>query len=243
MRRVFSFCVAMTGLILMMSLAGQTGLAADNPKQAGGANGPAFLNGQYVFTLTEKCVHQLSANTPGFDSSFHLVDPAGAETYSGASDGFMVFDGNGGASIVSGRATNIMNRESTFGTPTNPSRLIQPVAPPIPLGFGLGSALPFSCTGNYTIVSSKITVNLTCNATLTLPNVFNATGFQSTFHMEGALPRSQSFPPRQFLLTDIGDTVQPVTIFFATNPVTTAMQQRICTRSTNLVLYSTGDDN
>ena len=229
MLRVFSWFLALSGLILLMSLVEQKGLA-----QSGSLSGPAFLKGSYVFTLTEKCVHQLGANTPGFDSNFHLVDPSGAETYSGASDGFMVFDGNGGASVVSGRATNIMNA-------TN--RLIPPLATPVPLGFGLGPALPFSCTGDYSIVNGKITVQLTCNAALTLPNVFNSTGFQSKFTLEGALPHARGFfPPDNLLLTDIGNTVQPVTIFFATNPVTTAMQQRICTRSTNLVLVSV-DDN
>jgi hypothetical protein len=229
MRRVVSWFPALTGLILLMSLLGQMGLA-----QKGAGNNPVFLKGTYVFTLTEKCVHQLGANTPGFDSNFHLVDPAGAETYSGASDGFMIFDGGGGVSVVSGRATNIMNA-------TN--RLIPPLATPVPLGFGLGPALPFSCTGTYSIVNGKITALLTCNASLTLPNVFNSTGFRSQFTLEGALPHAQGFfPPNNLLLTDIGNTVQPVTIFFATNPVTTAMQQRICTRSTNLVLVSVKDN-
>jgi len=222
MRRVSSWFAVLAGFALLVSLMEQKGFAQ-------GSN-PVFLKGNYVFTLTEKCVHQLGANTPGFDSNFHLVDPAGAETYSGASDGFMVFDGKGGVSVVSGRATNVMNASN---------RLVPPLATPVPLGFGLGPALPFSCTGNYSIVSGKISAQMTCDASLTLPNVFNSTGFESQFSLEGALPHAQGFfPPNNLLLTDIGDTVQPVTIFFATNPVTTAKQQRICTRSVVLVLVS-----
>jgi len=226
MRRILWGCAVLGGLILPMSLLGQRGASA---------NTPAILRGRYVFTLTEKCVHQLGANVPGFDSNFKLVDPAGAETYSGASDGFMVFDGQGGVRVESGRATNIMNA---------PNRLTPPLATPVPLGFGLGPALPFTCSGNYTVSQGKISAQLTCDASLKLPNVFNSTGFRSTFSLEGAVPRLGLglLTPDHLLLTDIGNTVQPVTIFFATSPVTTAMQQRICTRSTNLVLVPSSEN-
>jgi hypothetical protein len=129
--------------------------------------------------------------------------------------------------IENGRATNIMNA-------TN--RLIQPVITPVPLGFGLGPALPFSCKGNYAINKGRIVIKpFTCDATLTLPNVFNSTGFRSMFALEGTLPQN----PNSLVLTDIGNTVQPVTIFFAGNPPPTpAMQQRICTRAISLVRVS-----
>jgi hypothetical protein len=215
MRRVFPCCAALTALVLVTCLLGQEGHAQN----------VSTLKGRYAFTLTEKCVHQLSFNVPGFDSDFHLVDPAGAETYSGASDGFMVFDGRGGARIEQGRATNIMNA---------PNRLTQPVITPVPLGFGLGPALSFSCHGTYTLNEGKITVPLTCDATLSLPNAFNSTGFESTFSMEGFLPQNRD----HLLLTDIGNTVQPVTIFFPGDPPPSVHQERVCTRSTNLVLVS-----
>jgi hypothetical protein len=221
MRRVFAFCVAVTALILVALFLDQQGRADDENMDK--------LKGRYAFTLTEKCVHQLSFNVPGFDSNFNLVDPKGAETYSGASDGLMILDGKGGASIEQGRATNIMNAQN---------RLIPPLITPVPLGFGLGPALPFTCTGSYTVKSGKITVPLTCNATLTLPNAFNSTGFQSTFSLEGFLPPHRE----QLVLTDIGNTVQPVTIFFPGNPPPSVHQQRICTRSFTLVRLSADDD-
>ena len=215
MRRVIQWCAALAALILVLYL----------PWQNGRAQGVDELKGRYAFMLTEKCVHQLSFNVPGFNNNFQLVDPAGAETYSGASDGIMVFDGNGGASIEQGRATNIMNAQN---------RLVQPIITPVPLGFGLGPALPFTCTGAYALKAGKITVPLTCNATLSLPNVFNSTGFQSMFSLEGSLPQNRG----HLLLTDIGNTVQPVTIFFPGNPPPSVHQQRICTRSVTLVRIS-----
>jgi len=215
MRRVFQWCAALAALILALYLPWQDGRAQDVDQ----------LRGRYAFTLTEKCVHQLSFNVPGFNSNFQLVDPAGAETYSGASDGIMIFDGNRGASIEQGRATNIMNAQN---------RLVQPIITPAPLGFGLGPALPFTCTGTYTLNAGKITVPLTCNATLSLPNVFNSTGFQSMFSLEGSPPPERG----HLLLTEIRNTVQPVNIFFPGNPPPSVHQQRICTRSVTLVRIS-----
>ena len=220
MLRVFSWSAAPAALILVMSLPQQELRAADNDTNS--------LKGTYAFTLTEKCVHQLSFNVPGFNSSFQIVDPLGAETYSGASDGLLVLDGKGGASIQKGRATNIMNAMNRLvvgpGTPITP----------IPLGFGLGPALPFTCTGSYAVSGGKVTAPLTCNAALTLPNAFNSTGFQSMFVFEGFVPEN----PDHLLLTDIGDTVQPVTIFFPGNPPPFVKQQRICTRSAIMVRIS-----
>jgi len=187
---------------------------------------PEKLKGRYAFTLAEKCVHQLGVNTPGFDSkTLGILDSAGAETYSGASDGLMIFDGKGGVTIEQARATNIMNAAN---------RLVQPIITPIPLGFGIGGELGFTCKGSYNVSKDGIiAVNpLTCTATLPQPNVFNASGFQSIFNMTGWLPQNSD----HLLLTDIGKDVQPVTIFF--NGGGAASQQRICTRSTSLVLIA-----
>jgi hypothetical protein len=215
MPRIFSWCAALTALILV------TCFLAPEAR----AQNESTLKARYAFTLTEKCVHQLSFNVPGFDSNFALVDTAGAETYSGASDGFIVFDGSGGVRIEQGRATNIMNAAN---------RLIPPLITPVPLGFGLGPALPFSCKGTYTLDEGKIRIGLTCDATLTLPNAFNSTGFESTFNLDGWLPQN----PDHLVLTDIGNTVQPVTIFFPGNPPPSVHQERICTRSLTSVRVS-----
>lgn len=227
MRRVFPRYTTWIMLIAFMALC----------EQEGRAQSWFNLVGTYAFTLTEKCVHQLSAScptcnpatsVPGFNSSFQLVDPKGAETYSGASNGLLVFDGMGGATIQQGLATNIMNA---------PDRLTQPVITPIPLGFGLGTALPFTCTGTYTQQSGKgplstITVPLVCNATIAMPNALGTSGFQSSFSFEGVIPRNAD----TLTLTDIGNTIQPVTIFFPGNP--SLVQQRVCTRSATLTLVS-----
>ncbi len=227
MRRVFPRYTTWIALIAFMALC----------EQEGHAQSWYDLVGTYAFTLTEKCVHQLSAScptckpptsVPGFDSNFKLVDPKGAETYSGASNGLLIFDGNGGASIQQGLATNIMNA---------PDRLTQPIITPIPLGFGLGPALPFTCTGTYTQQSGKgplstVSVPLTCNATIAMPNALGTSGFQSTFTFQGVIPDRAD----TLTLTDIGNTIQPVTIFFPGNP--SLVQQRVCTRSATLTLLS-----
>jgi len=220
MRRVLPQWVALAALILVAVFLGQES-SAEN------LNG---LKGRYAFTLAEKCVHQLSFNVPGFNANLQLIDPVGAETYSGASDGFMIFDGKGGFSVEQGRATNIMNAEN---------RLLQPVITPIPLGFGLGEAIAFTCHGPYTLDAGTISIKATCDATVPLPNVFNATGFESQFILEGFLPQNRD----HLVLTDIGkpvspNTAQPVTIFFPGNPPPSVMQQRICTRAVSLVLVS-----
>jgi hypothetical protein len=215
MRHAFRWCAALVAFILITCfLSPVAGAQDDRP-----------LKGRYAFTLTEKCVHQISFNVPGFDSNFDLVDPKGAETYSGASDGFIVFDGSGGVRIENGRATNIMNA---------PDRLVPPLITPVPLGFGLGPALPFTCHGTYTVDERKIKIGLTCDANLTLPNAFNSTGFESTFSLDGWVPQNRD----QLVLTDIGNTVQPVTIFFPGNPPPSVHQQRICTRSLSSVRFS-----
>lgn len=228
MRRVFPRYTTWIALMAFMALCEQ-GINAQESYR---------LRGTYAFTLNEKCVHQLSAScakcspatsVPGFDSNLHLVDPKGAETYSGASNGLLVFDGIGGATIQQGLATNIMNAAA---------RLIQPIATPIPLGFGLGAALPFTCTGSYTVQSGKgpvttVSVPLTCNATIAMPNALGTSGFQSSFSFQGVLPERSD---NTLTLTDIGNTVQPVTIFFPGNP--SLMQQRVCTRSAVLVKVS-----
>lgn len=212
MRRAILLCLALAVPLFVMSQAGSE------------QNNPNVFKGKYAFTLTEKCVHQLSANVPGFDSTtLAIVDPVGAETYSGASDGLMIFDGQGGVTVKQAHATNIMNAAN---------RLIQPIITPIPLGFGIGTDLPFTCTGNYTVASSKINMTMTCNATLPQPNVFNASGFSSQFNMRGWVPESTDHA----VVTDPGANVQPVTIFI--NGGGMAQQQRICTRSTSLVLVS-----
>ena len=220
MRRVIQWCAALAALILVLYL----------PWQNGRAQGVDELKGRYAFMLTEKCVHQLSFNVPGFNANLQLIDPVGAETYSGASDGFMSFDGEGEFTVEQGRATNIMNADN---------RLIQPIITPIPLGFGLGEAIAFTCHGPYTLDAGTITIKATCDATVPLPNVFNATGFESQFILEGFLPQNRD----HLVLTDIGkpvspNTAQPVTIFFPGNPPPSVMQQRICTRAVSLVLVS-----
>lgn len=222
MNRVFAACAAAAITVFSFSLWGQSL----------GPNAPSFLRGTYAFTLQEKCIHQISVNTPGFDSNFHLVDPLGAETYSGASNGLMVFDGVGGVTIQQGLATNIMNATD---------RITPPLETPIPLGFGLGPALPFTCTGTYSIQTSKtqgglttIAIPLTCNAKIPLPNALSTSGFQSTFTFQGVMPANTT----NLVLTDIGNTVQPVTIFFPGPPASSVMQQRVCTRAAALTLIS-----
>jgi hypothetical protein len=220
MRRIFPWCAGLTLSILGVSLLGQV-LSPSSP---------VALRGTYAFTLNEKCSHQISVNTPGFDSNFHLVDPMGAETYSGASNGLMVFDGIGGVTIQQGLATNIMNA-------TN--RITPPLITPIPFGFGLGPALPFTCTGTYAIQAGKnglttISAPLTCNAKIPLPNALGTSGFQSQFSFGGIMPENTT----NLVLTDIGNAVQPVTIFFPGPPAASVMQQRVCTRSATLTLVS-----
>ncbi len=220
MRRVLAQCAALAALILVVFCM----------QQESSAENLNALKGRYAFTLAEKCVHQLSFNVPGFNANLQLIDPVGAETYSGASDGFMSFDGEGEFTVEQGRATNIMNADN---------RLIQPIITPIPLGFGLGEAIAFTCHGPYALDAGKITIKATCDATVPLPNVFNATGFESQFILEGFLPQNRG----HLVLTDIGkpvspNTAQPVTIFFAGTPPPSVRQQRICTRAVTLDLVS-----
>ena len=153
--------------------------------------------------------------------------PLGAISYGGASDGLLVFDGLGGVKLEQGRATNIMNLGPTPPTPSIDDLLLPGM---VPLGLGFGPAIPFTCTGNYTVSGGKINLTLTCNATVA-PNPI-AFGFSSTFSMTGWLPQRRD----HLLLTDIGSAVQPVTIHL--KPSGTLPSQRICTRSTSLVLVS-----
>src|SRR5579862_1310278 len=152
--------------------------------------------------------------------------PLGAISYGGASDGLLVFDGTGGVKLLQGRATNIMNAPSPVAGPDDD--LLLPGA--VPLGLGFGAAIPFTCVGNYSVTGGKINLTLTCNATVA-PNPI-AFGFSSTFSMTGWLPQRRD----HLLLTDIGSAVQPVTIHL--KPSGTLPSQRICTRSTSLVLVS-----
>lgn len=200
MRRTLLVCAALVALSLVVS---QQVRADDGVK------------GTFAFTLAESCVQQNGFDVPGFDSNFKIVDPAGAMTYGGASDGLMVFDGKGRVNIQEAAATNIFNASS----------FLQPGQ--VPLGFGFGPALQFSCTGTYTVSAGDIAANLTCTAALPT-NPFNFTGFQSKFSMRGFLPQN----PFHLVLTDIGNTVQPVTIFVKGGP--DLMAQRVCTRATTL---------
>ena len=218
MLRIFSVFATLGALILVVY----------QPARAGDERN---VKGTYGFTLAEKCVQ---VGDPGFDpTTFKIPDPANPQfgfpsaiTYGGASDGLMVFDGRGGVSIQQGRATNVMNAPE-FLTPEM-----------IPLGIGFGPAIPFTCVGNYTVSGREIAVNLTCSAAIAADNPANAgstnpfTGFQSVFTMEGFVPQN----PFHLLLTDIGNTVQKVTIF--KQDMSTVIQNRICTRSTTLDLVS-----
>jgi hypothetical protein len=193
--------------------------------QAARAGTLNLLKGRYAFTLAEKCVNQIGYTQPGFImdafGSPQINDPLGAVTYGGASDGQIVFDGNGGITLQSGRATNIMNGPDYLTTGK------------VPLGFGLGSALPFTCVGNYAINDGKVRIApFTCTAVLRQPNVFGALGFVSVFSMDGWVPQN----PTSMVLTDIGDSIQPVTINFPGGG--SVMQQRVCTRALSLTLVS-----
>jgi hypothetical protein len=180
------------------------------------------LIGTYAFTLAESCVQQNSFDVPGFDSNFKILDPSGAMTYGGASNGLMVFDGRGNVSIQQAAATNIFNASNFLTTGS------------IPLGFGFGPALPFTCTGNYTVNGGNIAANLTCTASISPSNPANVgaqtviTGFQSTFSLQGVLPQN----PSHLVLTDLGNTVQPVVIFVQGGSNLNA--QRVCTRAITL---------
>ena len=223
MRRSFWFCaaVAVSGLFVSQAV-----LADDDQ-----------VSGTYAFTLAEACVQQSLVGTfsgdPGFDPvTLQILDPLGAISYGGASDGLLVFDGKGGVALQQGRATNIMNAPSA-GAPAPDDLLLFKA---VPLGLGFGAAIPFTCVGNYTVSGGKISVTLTCNATVA-PNPI-AFGFSSTFHMTGWIPKGNR---DHLLLTDIGNAVQPVTIFLKSGA--TLPSQRICTRSTSLVLVSNPNQN
>jgi hypothetical protein len=218
MRRIFSVCATLGALSLVVSQQVRAGDERD-------------LKGTYAFTLAESCVQQNSFDPPGFDSNFRIVDPAGAMTYGGASDGLMVFDGRGKVSIQQAAATNIFNAPSFLATGS------------IPLGFGFGPALPFTCVGDYTVSGGKIAADFTCTASISPTNPGNPdpnnaiTGFQSVFNMRGFLSQN----PSHLVLTDIGDSLQPVTIFVnggASNGGSNIPATRVCTRATTLDLVS-----
>jgi hypothetical protein len=225
MGRIFSVCATLAALSLVAS-------------QQVSAGDASSVKGTFAFTLAETCVQQACPPQcskqpvqPGFGADFTIKDANGAMTYGGASDGLMVFDGRGGVSIHNAFATNIFNA-SSFLSPGM-----------IPLGFGFGPALPFSCVGNYSVSGGQITANLTCTATIDPKNPGNKppnviTGFTSKFNMKGVLPQN----PFHLLLTDLGDNLQPVTIFvnggqghsLNGNMGSNIMATRVCTRSTTL---------
>jgi hypothetical protein len=227
MRHIFSSCAAfaapaLVGFVLITSPSVH---AQDN-----------MLSGTYAFTLAETCVQQSLVGTfsghPGFDpTTLQILDSFGAISYGGASDGLLTFDGKGGVTLSQGRATNIMNAPSSVAPPQDD--LLLPGS--VPLGLGFGAAIPFTCTGTYNVAAGKISLNLTCNATVA-PNPI-AFGFSSTFNMTGWVPQGNR---DHLLLTDIGNAVQPVTIFL--KPSGTLHSQRICTRSTNLVALSSSNN-
>jgi hypothetical protein len=240
MLRTFSVCATLAALSLIASQQVSAGDERD-------------LKGTYGFTLAESCVQQGDGPsfTPGmgFDDNLAIIDPFGAMTYGGASAGLIVFDGRGGVSFQQAAATNIFNAPLFLAAPPS-SPPSQPG--PIPLGFGFGPALPFTCTGTYTVNGGKlatIAVNVTCTASISPSNPGNLpphnasfspnviTGFSSTFNMTGYLPQN----PSHLVLTDLGDTgVQPVTLFFNGgqgsslngNGGFNVIAQRVCTRST-----------
>lgn len=239
MRRTFWVCATLGALSLVLS-------------QQVRADGVRNLIGTYAFTLAESCVQQVSlpltdANgniLPAFGPDFTINDPLGAMTYGGASDGLMVFDGKGKVSIENAEATNIFNADSSYGDNAFLT------TGKIPLGFGFGPALPFSCVGTYTVSGGQITINnLQCTATISPTNPGNLpphnpnypngiiTGFTSTFNLKGVLPQDLS----HLLLTDIGNNLQSVTIFVnggASQGGADVPATRVCTRSTTLGLVS-----
>jgi hypothetical protein len=224
MRRIFMrrssllFALAVAGLFLSPAVRAQDYL----------------LSGTYAFTLAESCVQQSLDGTfshhPGFNpATLQILDSFGAISYGGASDGLLVFDGKGGVKLLQGRATNIMNAPSPAGGPDDD--LLLPGM--VPLGLGFGAAIPFTCAGNYNVANGKISLTLTCDATVA-PNPI-AFGFSSTFSMTGWVPQGNR---DHLTLTDIGNAVQPVTIHLKPAGSAPLASQRICTRSTNLVLVS-----
>jgi hypothetical protein len=233
----------MCRILLVSATLAALSLAASQPVSAGDENS---VKGTFAFTLAETCVQQASFPNPGqvvpgFDANFKILDPNGAMTYGGASDGLMVFDGSGRVSIRNAFATNIFNAcgpsvpaSVLVPNPGPPGWKVAPgcTSPPflstgsIPLGFGFGPAIPFSCSGPYSVSGAQITVNLTCTAML--KNTTNITGFTSMFNMKGVLPQN----PFHLLLTDLGDQLQPVAIHVSGAP--DIMVTRVCTRSTTL---------
>ena len=222
MLRTFSVCATLAALSLVVSQQVSAGGAEDG--------GHVYdLMGTYAFTLAESCVQQVSLPltdlmgniVPAFGSDFTINDPLGAMTYGGASDGLMVFDGKGNVSIENAEATNIFNADSSYVFPPPAGDHSFLTQGKIPLGFGFGPALPFSCVGTYTVSGGQITIdNLQCTASISSTNPGNLpphntnpnaiiTGFTSIFNMKGVLPQDRS----HLLLTDIGNNLQSLTIF------------------------------
>jgi hypothetical protein len=237
----------MRRILVACATVGALSLVASQQVPASDVNN---VKGTYGFTLAESCVQQNSFAGTGFDDNFRITDPNGAMTYGGASDGLMVFDGRGGVSFQQAAATNIFNSSSFLMGPNN--SISPPTPGSIPLGFGFGPALPFTCTGNYSVSGGKmatISLAVTCTATISPSNPGNpidigdgisrvVTGFSSTFNMTGPLPQD----PSNLVLTDIGNSVQTVGIFnynlTTGQSLPDLIAHRVCTRSTTTARIS-----
>ncbi len=213
MRRSVSCCATLAALSLVAS------------QQVRAGDDLAQVIGKYAWTMAEGCVQQVSlpltikGTSPAFASDFTIQDPLGAMTYGGAVEGVFVFDGQGHVSVKDGEATTIHNADSSYGDNAFLT------TGKIPLGFGFGPAIPFTCVGPYTVSGGKIDVDLTCTASVSptnnpgsnpgnLPahNPFYpkiVTGFTTVIDLKGILPRDLS----HLVLTDIGNQLQPITLF------------------------------
>jgi hypothetical protein len=215
-------------------------------QQVSAGDDRANVIGTYAWTMAEGCVQQVSLPLtdsmgnilPAFGPDLTINDPLGAMTYGGAVEGVFVFDGQGHVSVEDGEATTIHNADSSYGD----NAYLTPGK--IPLGFGFGPPIPFTCDApsTYTVSGRKITVDLICTASISPTNPGNlpahnpfypkiVTGFQTEIRLKGILPQN----PSRLLLTDLGDWgAQPITLYInggASNGGADVPASRVCARS------------
>jgi hypothetical protein len=138
----------------------------------------------------------------GFDPNTKQLLVEG-ETISAIGSGLLRFEEDGSLQLLEGKQTEVSLGLIAPGK--------TPITPPA----------EFTCAGNYTVDSGKVSFTLTCDIKIPDPNIKVTVGPQQ---FEGYVDREK----KTMNLTNIAGGIQAVTVSMFGNPV--QQRQRICTQ-------------
>jgi hypothetical protein len=166
--------------------------------------GPRQLKGDYRVVINQTCIRTPFTPPPanGFDPNTKqlLVD---GEALTALGHGLFRFEDDGTFQLLEGIQTEVSMSQIASGR--------TPVTPPA----------EFTCTGNYTLQSRKMTMTLSCDVKVTDPGLKVTVGPQQ---FEGYVDRDN----KTINLMNLAGGLQAVTVSVFGNTV--QQRQRICTQ-------------